>query len=106
MGCDGRGVHFHKCASWQVRGRHECLRWPSPRARRPIRQKVKGVTADWRRLPFPLEAVVATLNPILRGGGQSFKVGNSSRTFVAVDRSVFPRLALVRRRTYPRRRRD
>ncbi|WP_447973806.1 group II intron maturase-specific domain-containing protein [Nitrospira sp. Kam-Ns4a] len=73
---------------------------------RQIRQKVKVVTADWRRLPFPLEAVVATLNPILRGWVQSFKVGNSSRKFVALDRSVFHCLALFRRRKYQLRRRD
>lgn len=105
MGFDFLGFHFHKCASWRFRGRHYCLSWPSQRAMRQIRQKVKAVTADWRRLPCPLEAVVTALNPILRGWVQYFRVGNSSRKFVALDRYVFHRLALFRRRKYQLRRR-
>jgi len=73
---------------------------------RQIRQKVKAVTADWRRLPFPLEAVVTTLNPIVRGWVNYFRMGNSSQQFVALDRYVFHRLALFRRRKYQLRRRS
>jgi len=105
-GFDFLGFHFHKCASWQFRGRHYCLSWPSQRALRQIRQKVKAVTADWRRLPFPLEAVVTTLNPIVRGWVNYFRMGNSSQQFVALDRYVFHRLALFRRRKYQLRRRS
>ncbi|MEW6248957.1 MAG: group II intron reverse transcriptase/maturase [Nitrospirota bacterium] len=105
-GFDFLGFHFHKCAAWQFRGRHYCLSWPSQRAMRQIRRKVKAVTADWRRLPFPLDAVVATLNPIVRGWVNYFRVGNSSRKFVALDRYVFHRLALFRRRKYQLRRRS
>ncbi len=51
-----------------------------------MRQTVKAVTADWRRLLVPLETGVAALNPILRGGVQDFRVGKSRRKFVALDR--------------------
>jgi group II intron reverse transcriptase/maturase len=105
QGFDFLGFHFHKCASWQYRGRHYCLSWPSTRAMRQIRQKVKTVTADWRRLPFPMASVVASLTPILRGWVNYFRIGNSSRQFLALDRYVFDRLALFRRRKYQRRQR-
>jgi RNA-directed DNA polymerase len=104
-GFDFLGFHFHKGASWQFRGRHDCLSWPSPRAMRPSRQNVKAVTTNWRRRPLPLEGVVATLNPILRGWVLDFRVGNSRRKFVALDRSVDHRLAVFRRRPWQRRRR-
>jgi RNA-directed DNA polymerase len=67
MGFACLGFHVHQGASWRFRGRHDCLSWPSARARRPSRQHVKAVTTNWRRRPLPLEGVVATLNPILRG---------------------------------------
>lgn len=104
-GFDFLGFHFHKCASWQYRGKHYCLSWPSQRAMRQIRRKVKAVTTTWRRLPFPIASVVASLNPILRGWVTYFRIGNSSRHFGALDRYVFDRLALFRRRKFHLRRR-
>lgn len=53
-GFDFLGFHFHKCASWRFPGTHYCLSWPSNGAMKRIRQKIKAVTADWRRLPFSL----------------------------------------------------
>src|SRR5262249_6916972 len=38
------------------------------------------------------------LNPVLRGWGQYFAVGNSKRKFAAVDRYVYLRLAIFLRR--------
>ncbi len=104
-GFDFLGFHFHKCASWQYPGTHYCLSWPSKGALKRIRQKVKALTADWRRLPFPIEELVGKLNPVIRGWVTYFRIGNSSRKFAALDRYVFHRLALFRRRKHQLRRR-
>lgn len=100
------GFHFHKRASWKYPQAHYCLSWPSSNAMKRVRQKIKAITADRRRLQYPLESVVATLNPILRGWVHYFRVGNSSLKFQALDRYVFDRLALFRRRKYRLRRRS
>ena len=105
-GFDFLGFHFHKCASWRYPGTHYCLSWPSNGAMKRIRQKIKAVTADWRRLPFSLESVVAAINPIIRGWVNYFRVGNSSRKFSALDMYVFQRMALFRRRKHQLRTRN
>jgi len=44
---------------------------------------------------LPLEAVVERLDPVLRGWGQYFRYGNSSRKFDALDSYLNLRLAML-----------
>jgi RNA-directed DNA polymerase len=57
-----------------------------------IRAKVKERTTR-SRASWPLDAVVGDLNPVLRGWGNYFRQGNSSRKFNAVDSYVHLRMA-------------
>jgi RNA-directed DNA polymerase len=59
-----------------------------------IRAKVKDRTQR-RHVSRPIAAVVADLNPILRGWGGYFRTGNSARKFAAIDRYVHQRLAIL-----------
>ena len=59
-----------------------------------IRAKIKAVTAPRSRLKEPIGALVAELNPVLRGWGNYFCKGNSSKKFNQVDSYVRERLAL------------
>ena len=59
-----------------------------------IRGKVKAITAPRSRLKWPIGALVAELNPVLRGWGNYFRWGNSSRHFTRVDSYVKERLAV------------
>ncbi len=59
-----------------------------------IRACVKGVIGPLSQLSRFLGEVVAQLNPVLRGWGNYFRWGNSSRKFVQVDSYVQERLAL------------
>ncbi|HVA06078.1 MAG TPA: group II intron maturase-specific domain-containing protein [Acidimicrobiales bacterium] len=59
-----------------------------------IRAKVKGITAPRSRLKQPIGVLVAELNPVLRGWGNYFRWGNSSRKFSQIDTYVHERLAL------------
>ena len=59
-----------------------------------IRAKVKTITALRSRLKQPIRVLVAELNPVLRGWGNYFRWGNSSRKFSQIDTYVHERLAL------------
>ena len=91
-GFDFLGFHLRKCESRRRRGKWWLLRWPSRRAMAAIRAKVRQCTAR-HFAHLPLEEVVTTLNRVLRGWGNYFRYGNSSRQFAAVDSYVRQRLA-------------
>ena len=92
-GFDFLGFHHHKMESWKWRGRFYLQSWPSDRAMNSIRAAVRERT-DRRRVGWPIEWVVADLNPVLRGWGAYFRRGNSARKFNHIDSYVHLRLAL------------
>jgi hypothetical protein len=57
-----------------------------------IRAKIRDRTPR-RYASWELRWVVENLNPVLRGWGAYFRVGNSSRKFNAIDSYVHQRLA-------------
>ena len=92
-GFDFLGFHLRLVKSRRY-GRWYCQRWPSGRAMASIRAKVKTITALRSRLKQPIRVLVAELNPVLRGWGNYFRWGNSSRKFSQIDTYVHERLAL------------
>jgi len=66
-------------------------RWPSQRAMKRVRARVRELTPR-RRCHEDLRGVIASLNPVLRGWGQYFRTGNASRQFLTLDRYVVERL--------------
>ena len=86
------GFEHRMRESWKHRGRWYLHKWPSPRAMASIRAKVKERTARWRA-SWPLDEVVGSLNPVLRGWGNYFRYGNSSQKFTAIDSYVHERMA-------------
>ena len=79
--------------SWKWRGKYYLQRWPSARAMRVLRDKVRTATAR-SKTERPVSAVVADLNPVLRGWAAYFRNGNSGRKFNVVDGYVHERLAI------------
>src|SRR5439155_1931110 len=67
-GIDFLGFHIRLVKSWRYESWY-CQRWPSRRAMASIRGKVKAITAPRSRLKWPIGALVAELNPVLRGWG-------------------------------------
>jgi hypothetical protein len=59
-----------------------------------IRSKIKAATGR-NQVSRPISAVVADLNPVLRGWGNHFRWGNSARKFAAIDSYVHQRLAIL-----------
>ena len=92
-GFDFLGFHHRMQPSWRWRGRWYMHQWPSTKAMTAVRQKVRE-TLDRRWYQSPVSIRVAVLNRSLRGWGQYFRVGNSSRQFSVIDSYVAHRLAL------------
>jgi RNA-directed DNA polymerase len=103
-GFDFLGWHFHARMSGRLweRGirRYYLHRWPSERAMKAIRAKIKARTGRNRVGVRDVRVVIAELNPILRGWGNYFRTGNSARKFNQLDTYVWRRLVslLVKKR--------
>ena len=94
-GFDFLGCHFRARVSGRLleRGirRYYLQRWPSQRAMKRVREKVKARTGRGRA-GQDIREVIADLNPILRGWGNYFRTGNAAVKFVQIDRYVARRL--------------
>jgi hypothetical protein len=99
QGFDFLGFHHRKVESWKWRGKFYLQRWPSARAMQVLRAKVRAATVV-SKAERPVSAVVADLNPVLRGWGAYFRNGNSGRKFNAVDGYVYERLAILASRKH------
>ena len=106
QGFDFLGFHTRKVESWRDRGKRYCHRWPSQRAMRAIRSRVKEITAPRYRLPTPIAGIVCDVNQVPRGWGAYFRVGHATRHFQQVDSYVRERLALFLSAKAGRRGRD
>jgi RNA-directed DNA polymerase len=60
-----------------------------------IRQRVKELTPK-SRCHADLRAIIADLNPVLRGWGQYFRTGNAATRFIQLDSYVWRRLRSLR----------
>jgi RNA-directed DNA polymerase len=72
-------------------GRHFMQRWPSPKATRKLRERVRELT-DARQSGKDVKQIIVELNPVLRGWGQYFRTGNADREFNKMDSFVCLRL--------------
>ncbi|MFH9351229.1 group II intron reverse transcriptase/maturase [Kitasatospora sp. NPDC017646] len=99
QGFDFLGFHHRKVESWKRRGRFYLQRWPSARALGVLRDKIRAATSS-SRTERPVAAVVADINPVLRGWAAYFRNGNSGRKFNAVDGYVHERLAIFASRKH------
>ena len=99
-GLDFLGCHLHKRMSgrlWEQRRleRYYLHRWPSRRAMKRVRERVRELTPR-RRCHQDVRGVIAELNPVLRGWGQYFGSGNAAKQFTQVDGYVVQRLKGLR----------
>jgi RNA-directed DNA polymerase len=95
-GFDFLGWHFRARVSGRLleRGirRYSLHRWPSQQAMKALRAKIRNLTGRHRLGVRDVRVLIAELNPILRGWGNSFWTGNAAEKFVQLDRSVAWRL--------------
>jgi RNA-directed DNA polymerase len=105
-GLDFLGCHFHARMSgrlWEQKRivRYYLQRWPSQRAMRRVREKVKAKTGR-NRVGADIRDVIADLNPLLRGWGNYFRTGNASYKFRQIDYYVVGRLHSLMRKKHGR----
>ena len=99
-GFDFLGCHLRKRMSgrlWEQKRlkRYYLNRWPSQRAMKRVRDRVRELTPRGR-CHQDLRGVIAKLNPVLRGWGQYFQSGNAATKFVGIDAYVVRRLKGLR----------
>jgi RNA-directed DNA polymerase len=95
-GLDFPGCHFRARMSgrlWEQRRiiRYYLHRWPSQRAMKRFREKVRARTGR-NRVGRDIRDVIADLNPLLRGWGNYFRTGNAAGKFRQADEYVLFRL--------------
>jgi RNA-directed DNA polymerase len=94
-GFDFLGCHFHARVSGRLleRGirRYYLQRWPSQRAQKRLREKIRDRTGR-NRCHADIREIIAVINPILRGWGTYFRTGNAAIVFTKLDRYVVSRL--------------
>jgi RNA-directed DNA polymerase len=99
-GFDFLGCHLHKRLSgpiWEKKRRRVYFlqRWPSSRAMKRIRQRVRELTPRGR-CHEDTKSVIDDLNPVVRGWGNYLRTGNAARKFNQVDSYVHQRLRSLR----------
>jgi RNA-directed DNA polymerase len=70
---------------------HFMQRWPSPKATKKLRDRVRELT-DSRQSGKEVKQIIAELTPVLRGWGNYFRTGNAAREFTKMDHFVIKRL--------------
>jgi RNA-directed DNA polymerase len=66
---------------------HFMQRWPSPKATKKLRERVRETTSK-RQSGKDVKQIIAELTPVLRGWGNYFRTGNADREFNQMDRFV------------------
>ena len=72
-------------------GKHYMQRWPSPKATKKLRDRVRELT-DARQSGKDVKQIIAELNPVLRGWGNYFRTGNADREFNKLESFVVLRM--------------
>jgi len=100
-GFDFLGFHFHKLPSRRT-GRLVPYAWPSQKAMKTVRERIRRETAR-TRLRVDLGELVASLNRMIRGWRAYFSIGNSTKKLADLDRYVRLRLwRFLKKRPGPR----
>ena len=104
-GFDFLGCHFRARVSGRLleRGvrRYFLQRWPSVRAMKRVRVRIKLLTGS-NRAGMDIRDVIAAINPVLRGWGNYFRTGNANTKFIQIDHYVERRLWRLMRKRYGR----
>jgi group II intron reverse transcriptase/maturase len=72
-------------------GTYFVQRWPSPKATKKLRERVREMTGR-RQSGKDVKQIIAKLTPVLRGWGNYFRTGNADREFNKMDYFVVRKL--------------
>jgi RNA-directed DNA polymerase len=83
LGCTIRKKRSIQRTPWL----HFMQRWPSPKATKKLRGRVRELTGK-QHSGWKVEQIIAKLTPVLRGWGNYFRTGNADREFNKMDSFV------------------
>jgi len=83
LGCTIRKKRSIQRTPWL----HFMQRWPSPKATKKLRDRVRELTGK-QYSGWKVEQIIAKLTPVLRGWGNYFRTGNADREFNKMDSFV------------------
>ncbi len=98
VGFDFLGFHFCYGKPPGGRGIPRCLSWPNRKAMRKITENLKQVMTEPWRLRYPMVDLIRTVNPVIRGWSNYFKIGDTRKHFTKLQFYVLKRFRLFRRR--------
>src|SRR5262249_32975003 len=106
-GFDFLGCHLHKRMSGRLfeqtgNRRYYLHRWPSTRSMNRVRARIHELTGPKSNGEKDGRAVIARLNPVLRGWGNYFRSGNANDCFNSLDTYLQERLRRFMCRRYGR----
>lgn len=93
-GFDFLGFHHRKVEVHRQKGRYQPQHWPSQKAEKSIRRKVKELAVQRKRLREPFAALVRELNLKIRGWATYYGSGTASWGFSDLDSYIWQRLLL------------
>lgn len=85
QGFDFLGMHFRRKKS--RKGKPWCYFWPSQKAMKKKRQKMRGIIRN-QDTTLSLEEVVEKLNPVIKGWGNYFCWGNGAEFLLKIDNYI------------------
>jgi RNA-directed DNA polymerase len=90
-GFDFLGFRHRMAPSLSKPGNWYLARWPSDRAMKAAKQRIKELTTR-KRLAYPIEHAVRDLNRFLHGWGNYFRHGHSTAHFREIDSYAIDRV--------------
>ena len=87
------GYHHQMVPTRKRPDRHHLARWPTDKAMTRARSRIREMTGR-NRCHVPTEVLVGEINQFLRGWGQYYRFGQSTRCFHAIDEYVVERMTL------------
>lgn len=87
------GFHHQMVPTKKRPDRLHLARWPTDKAMLRARSRIREITGR-SRCHIPTEVLVGEINQFLRGWGQYYRFGQSTRRFKAIDEYVVERMAL------------
>lgn len=91
-GFDFLGFHHRKVESRRQKGRYQPQHWPTQKAEKTIRRKVKELVMQRWRLREPFVALIQDLNHKIRGWATYYGYGTASWRFSSLDSYIWQRL--------------
>ncbi|MCA1838356.1 MAG: group II intron reverse transcriptase/maturase, partial [Actinobacteria bacterium] len=93
----------HRMAKGRTSGKWYLARWPSDRAMKQARRRIRELTT-LRRLRYPVEHAVRDVNRFLTGWGTYFRFGHAAEHFREIDNYAFDRVGRLVGRKFGRKR--